>query len=48
MDIIEHAGAADRSNNKVLWLWVPAFAGTTSGVTEIGWFPNARFARMRA
>ncbi|MCA1397298.1 transposase, partial [Bradyrhizobium sp. BRP56] len=28
------AGATTRFNNKALWLWVPAFAGTTCGMTS--------------
>jgi hypothetical protein len=30
IELSEDAGATARSNDTHLWLWVPAFAGTTS------------------
>src|SRR6266851_8325175 len=34
MVLVEHAGATAPRNNKRLWLWVPAFAGTTARVLK--------------
>ena len=38
---IEEAGGRDRSQIHSLWLWVPAFAGTT-GEGEVGYEPRNR------